>query len=73
LFSGEHYLPAASTDARPRHRLLDDSRLGTYAVLVLSAASDVRERVLSCTDVSQLDIWAARPVTAAWLEEVFGR
>jgi hypothetical protein len=72
LFSGEHYLLAASTDARPSHRLLDESRLATYAVLVRSAASDVPERVLSCTDVSQLDIWADRPVTAAWPEEVFG-
>jgi hypothetical protein len=34
--------------------------------------ADVREHVLSCTDISQLDIWADRAATAASIEEVFG-
>jgi hypothetical protein len=34
--------------------------------------ADVREQVLSCTDISQLDIWADRAATAASIEEVFG-
>ncbi len=46
--------------------------LRVLAARGLEAPADVRERVLSCTDVSQLDIWADRTVTAASLEEVFG-
>jgi hypothetical protein len=46
LFSGEHYLLAASTDARPPHRLLDESRLATYAVLVRSAVSESARQAL---------------------------
>jgi hypothetical protein len=38
----------------------------------LEVPATVREQILSCTDVSQLDIWADRAVTAASLEEVFG-
>jgi hypothetical protein len=32
----------------------------------------VREQVLSCADISQLDIWVDRAATATSLEEVFG-
>ena len=46
--------------------------LRVLAARGLEAPADVRERVLSCTDVSQLDIWADKAVTAASLEEVFG-
>ena len=32
----------------------------------------VREQVLSCTDIGQLDVWVDRAATATSLEEVFG-
>jgi hypothetical protein len=46
--------------------------LRVLAARGLEVPAEVREQVLSCTDVSQLDIWADRAVTAASLEEVFG-
>ena len=46
--------------------------LRVLAARGLEVPAEVREQVLSCTDVSQLDIWADKAVTAASLEEVFG-
>jgi hypothetical protein len=46
--------------------------LRVLAARGLKVPADVREQVLSCTDISQLDIWADRAATAASIEEVFG-
>jgi hypothetical protein len=39
----------------------------------LEVPASVRERVLSCTDLSQLDAWGDSAVTATTLDEVFPR
>jgi hypothetical protein len=46
--------------------------LRVLAARGLDVPADVREQVLSCTDISQLDIWTDRAVTAVSIEEVFG-
>jgi hypothetical protein len=60
-------------------RFLDEGRaegearmiLRVLAVRGLQVPDDVRERVLSCTDLAQLDRWGDRAVTAATVEDVF--
>jgi len=38
----------------------------------LQVPADIRERVLSCADTSQLEIWGDRAATAATIDDVFG-
>jgi hypothetical protein len=38
----------------------------------LHVSAEIRERVLSCADISQLEAWADRAATAATVDEVFG-
>jgi hypothetical protein len=45
--------------------------LRVLAARGFEVAEPVRERVLSCTDLSQLESWADRAVTAVSIEEVF--
>jgi hypothetical protein len=37
----------------------------------LQVSAEIRERVLSCTDTSQLETWAERAATADSIDEVF--
>jgi hypothetical protein len=37
----------------------------------LQVSAEIRQRVLSCTDTSQLETWAERAATAASIDEVF--
>jgi hypothetical protein len=46
--------------------------LRVLAARGLEVPTKVREQVLSCTDISQLDTWADRATTAPSVEEVFG-
>jgi hypothetical protein len=46
--------------------------LRVLAARGLEVTANVREQVPSCTDISQLDIWADRAATATSVEEVFG-
>jgi hypothetical protein len=45
--------------------------LRVIAARGFSVPDDIRERVTSCTDVTQLEEWADRAVVAATLEEIF--
>jgi hypothetical protein len=38
----------------------------------LDVSGDVRERVMACSDLRQLEIWGDRAATAANIEDVFG-
>jgi hypothetical protein len=38
----------------------------------LQVSAEIRQRVLSCADTSQLEAWADRAATAAYVDEVFG-
>jgi len=38
----------------------------------LRVPAEIRERVLSCADLSQLEAWGDRAATATTLDEVFG-
>jgi hypothetical protein len=59
---------------RPRQRSQGEARiiLRVLAARGLEVPASVREQALSCTDISQLDIWADRAATAASVEDVFG-
>jgi hypothetical protein len=46
--------------------------LRVIAARGFSVSDDVRERVTSCTDVTQIEAWADRAAVATTLEEVFG-
>jgi hypothetical protein len=46
--------------------------LRVLAARGLAVPTKVREQVLSCTDISQLETWADRAATATSVEEVFG-
>jgi hypothetical protein len=46
--------------------------LRVLAARGLEVPAKVREQILSCTDISQLDTWGDRAATATSLEEVFG-
>jgi hypothetical protein len=46
--------------------------LRALAVRGVEVPAKVREQVLSCTDIGQLDVWTDRAATATSLEEVFG-
>jgi hypothetical protein len=46
--------------------------LRVLAARGLEVPTKVREQVLTCTDISQLDTWADRAATATSLEDVFG-
>ncbi len=35
--------------------------------------AEIRQRVQSCTDISQFDAWACRAATAATIDDVFDR
>jgi hypothetical protein len=48
-----------------------DMLLRVLAARGLEVPATVRVRVLSCTDLSQLDAWGDRAVTATVLDEVF--
>jgi hypothetical protein len=45
--------------------------LRLLAVQGLKIPASVRDRVLSCTDLSQLEAWADKAMTASTLEDVF--
>jgi hypothetical protein len=45
--------------------------LRLLAVQGLKVPASVRDRVLSCTDLSQLEAWADKAMTASTLEDVF--
>jgi uncharacterized ferritin-like protein (DUF455 family) len=38
----------------------------------LQVSPEIRQRVLSCADTSQLEIWGDRAATAASINDVFG-
>jgi hypothetical protein len=46
--------------------------LRVLAARGVEVPADVREQVLSCTDIGQFDIWADRAATAVSVEKVFG-
>lgn len=46
--------------------------LHIFAARGFAVPDDVRETVASCTDVAQLEAWAASAVVAASLQDVFG-
>ena len=39
----------------------------------LQLPAEIRDRVLSCTDTAQLEVWGDRAATANTLDDVFGR
>jgi predicted transposase YdaD len=45
--------------------------LRVLAARGLQATAEIRERVMSCTDTSQLETWAERAATADSIDEVF--
>ena len=45
--------------------------LSILAVRGLEVSAEIRERVLSCTDISQLEAWGRRAVTEDTVDEVF--
>jgi hypothetical protein len=58
----------AEGEAKGEARLL----LRVLAARRLHVSAEIRERVLSCADTSQLEAWADRAATAATVDEVFG-
>jgi hypothetical protein len=46
--------------------------LRVLAARGLQVPTKVRDQVLSCTDISQLETWADQAATAASVEEAFG-
>jgi predicted transposase YdaD len=46
--------------------------LRVLAARGLDVSGDVRERVMACSDLRQLEIWGDRAATAANIEDVFG-
>jgi predicted transposase YdaD len=46
--------------------------LRVLAARGLAVPSDVRERILSCTDTTRLEAWADQAVSATSITEIFG-
>jgi len=46
--------------------------LRVLAARGLQVPAEIRQRVLSCADTSQLEAWGDRAATAASVEDVFG-
>jgi hypothetical protein len=46
--------------------------LQVLAARGIKASAEVRDRVLSCTDIAQLDAWGSKAATAETVEDVFG-
>jgi hypothetical protein len=46
--------------------------LQVLAARGIEAPAKVRDQVLACTDIAQLDAWGSRAATAKTIEEVFG-
>jgi predicted transposase YdaD len=46
--------------------------LRVLAARGLRVSAEIRKRVLSCTDIGQLEAWGDRAATAASVEDVFG-
>ena len=47
--------------------------LQVLAVRGIETPAEVRDQVLACTDIAQLDAWGSKAATAETIEEVFGR
>jgi hypothetical protein len=47
--------------------------LQVLAARGIKAPAKVRDQVLACTDIAQLDAWGSRAATAKTLKEVFGQ
>jgi len=62
----------AEGEAKGRAEGEASSILRVLAARGLEVPDKVREQVLSCTDISQLETWTVRAATATSLEEVFG-
>jgi hypothetical protein len=58
----------AKGEAKGEARLL----LRVLAARGLHVSAEIRQRVLSCADISQLEAWADRAATAATIDQVFG-
>jgi hypothetical protein len=46
--------------------------LQVLAARGIKAPAEVRDQVLSCTDIAQLDAWGSKAATAETVEDVFG-
>jgi len=47
--------------------------LQVLAARGIETPAEVRDQVLACTDIAQLDAWGSKAATAETIEEVFGR
>ncbi len=46
--------------------------LQVLAARGIEAPAKIRDQVLACTDIAQLDVWGSKAATAHSVEEVFG-
>jgi hypothetical protein len=46
--------------------------LQVLAARRIAVPSEIRDQVLACTDIAQLDAWGSKAATAQNVEEIFG-